>query len=433
MFMLAVITVGSAVPSFAQVDPQKEKEALYAKYNENYDSPDIEKRKIAIQAGKEYIQKFGENADSGDDPLVPYFKENVPILEKAIKDEEAEAIRKKKEAEGKAEQQVRIKLFSDSITAKNWAQTFTAGKALLTNNPKYLDVYIILATAGFDRAVAKDDTYNNEAIEYAKKAIQLINSGEKSETKNYGASFGKDANFVSYEYKTKEYQDGKENALGWLNFNIGYIMTYNQKKQKEALPYLFEATKHLSQPQKSPAVYRMIGEYYFDETARIENERQALLKTLNNVDNDKTLELLALEKGYAERGADAYARAYNLETDAAKRDGLYKAFLPLYKFRNNNKEDGAQAFLAAVKSKPLVDPTTAVQPIIEVEEPGKETPVTDETKPATDKMDKPATDKKPATTKPAVAPTKPATTKPATTPTKPSATVKKTARKTKKS
>lgn len=435
MIMLAVLAVGSVVPSFAQDDPQKVKEALYAKYNDNYDSNDVEKRKIAVQAGKEYIQKFGENAD---DPLVPYFKENIPVLEEAIKKEVEDKKIKEENDKKSAQQNERLKAFSDSIIAKSWAQTFSGGKEVLTNNPKYLDVYIILASIGFDRAVAKDNTYNAEAMEYAKKAIQLINSGESSETKNYGSSFGKDG---FYQYKTKDFQDGKENALGWLNFNIGYIMFYNQNKKKEALPYLYEATKHLSLPQKSPDVYRMIGEYYFDEVKRLEIERQGILKTLENIDNEKTLELYALERGYADRGADAYARAYNLQTEAAKKESLLKTFKQLYKFRNNDKEEGADAYLAAIKSKQMPDPGKPVEPIIDPTD--VVAPVTDETKPTTttDK-DKPAmTDKKPAATdktkpmdKPADKPAmdKPAT-KPAATPTKPSATTKKPVAKTKKS
>ncbi len=411
--MLAVLAVGSAVPSFAQ-DPQKEKEALYAKYTENYKSKDIEKRKIAVQAGKEYLQKFGEDA-SGADQLVPYFKEQVPVLEKQIKEAEAAEIeRKKKDAEDKVNT-ARAERFNTGIVGKNYQQTFAVGKEIAATNPEYLlDVYITLATIGYDQAVANDNTYNNEAIDYAKKSIQLIEKGEKSE--NYGLGFGKDASGtpVSYVYKTNEFPDGKENALGWLNFNIGYIMFYNQKKQKEALPYLYEATKHKSLPQMSSDLYRMIGEYYFNQVATLEKERQAIRTSLGNKDNEKSLELFAMQKGYADRGMDAYARAYNIatadkDTPADVKKGLYDTFKRLYTFRNNSKDEGADAYLATVKSKPLPNPATPIQPIID--EADKEIEVTDQTKPDAamdnDKMmtkDKPTT--KPATTDK----TKPATT-----------------------
>lgn len=403
MIMLAVLTVGLATPSFAQAD--KEKADLRAKYEANYDSEDINKRKLAVQAGKEYIQKFGEN--EAEDPMVPYLKENIPVIEQAIKDKEKEIADKDAASALAAAQKTRVDNFSTNIKAKDWTQTFKFGKEILSADPKYLDVYIILASIGFDRAVEKDNTFNNESIEYAKKAIQMIKSGEESETGKYGADFGSGA---FYQYETKDFPNGKENALGWLNFNIGYIMTYNQKKPKEALPYLFEATKHLSLPQKSPDVYRIIGEYYYDEVARIEKERQAIITSLNGQDNEKSLELLALEKAYAERGADAYARAYARQTDATAKESTYKTFLQLYKFRNNNKDEGADTYLTSVKTSTLPDPTAKVEPVAPDVE--KETPETDNTKPtSTDKVKPAATDKPAMTAKP-----KPATDKPATKP-----------------
>ncbi len=440
--MLTVLAVGSAVPSFAQPnDAQKEKEALYAKYINNYDK-DIEKRKIAVQAGKDYLQKFG-GGDESADPLIAYFKENVPVIEKTIKEATDQAAADKIEADRlKAEAaaaETRFNNFNKGIVGKNWQQAFSSGKEILDNNPKLLDVYIVLGTIGYDRAVEKNapngtnvTTYNDQAIDYAKKAIQLIKNGEES--KSYGTFYGENGKDGYYQY------NDKENALGWLNYNIGYILNYNEKKPKEALPYLYEATKHESIPQKSSDVYRIIGEYYFNQVAELEGQRQGIRTSLGNKDNEKTLELFAMQKGYADRGMDAYARAYNIENAntqavAGVKQGLYDRFKKLYTFRNNGKDDGADAYLPTVKAKPLPNPATPVQPIID--EADKEIQVTDETKPATDndKMmmttDKPMT--KPATTdktKPATTPAKPSN----STPTKPmSSTMKKTAPKPTKS
>lgn len=404
--MLAVLAVGSAVPSFGQQDDQKVKTELRAKFMENYDK-DMEKRKVAVQAGKEYLQKFGDGDETAD-PLIAYFKDYVPVLEKQIKEAEQEEIRIKKEKAEADENAKRIDRFSKSVIGKNYAEVFAGGKDILANRDDYLDVYIVLATIGYDRAVEKDNTYNDEAIKYAKKAIQLIEKGVKSDTEKYGAEFGKDS---FYQY------NDKENALGWLNFNIGYILKYNQNKPKEALPYLYEATKHNSLPQKSAAVYRMIGEYYYDEVARLEKERQAIRTSLGNKDNERSLELFAMEKGYADRGADAYARAHALETDATAKQGLYDRFNRLYTFSRNNKSEGADQYLSMVKTKPLPNPTTAVQPI--VDEADKEIEVIEDTKtkgapdgkPAMTDKDKPATKpadaKKPGDTMMKKPPTKP--------------------------
>ena len=57
---------------------------LYAKYFENYDSVKVEKIKIAIEAAKEFIEKF-ENKECHTE-LVKYYKEAIPQLIKTIKD-----------------------------------------------------------------------------------------------------------------------------------------------------------------------------------------------------------------------------------------------------------------------------------------------------------------------------------------------------------
>ena len=67
---------------------QKEKERLYVLYVNNYDK-DIEKRKIAIKAGKEYLEKFeNDECRNFEDSLITYFKEYIPLIEKQIEETE---------------------------------------------------------------------------------------------------------------------------------------------------------------------------------------------------------------------------------------------------------------------------------------------------------------------------------------------------------
>ena len=87
-------------------------------------------------------------------------------------------------------------------------------------------------------------------------AIKKMQSGVTSET--YGL-------FV-YGYKTKSFPNGKDNALGWMNYTIGYLKYIRQDKKKDALPYLYTAaTKYNSATKTIPDLYQMLGVYYFTE------------------------------------------------------------------------------------------------------------------------------------------------------------------------
>lgn len=390
--LLAVFT---ATPTFAQ---EPDRATLYETYEKNYQAKTVEGKQKALNAAKDYIAKFNTPDDK---PQVDYFKEAIPALEKAIEDikkAEAEKIAREKE-------QALLNRFDTSVKGKNWADTFGSGKEILSKKPDFLDVYIVLSTIGFDRAEEKVDTYNEDAVNYAKKAIQMIEAGTASETGNYGA-------FGTYQFKTTEFPDGKNNALGWLNYQIGYIMYNRQNKKKDALPYLYKATQYNSATKAFPQPYELIGAYYYDEVARIDKERRDKIAANNNEDNEETNALYALEKGYAERGADAYARAYKMESAKKQPVASYQNFLKgrleqLYKFRFDDKTDGMDSWVATVSSKPFPNPTSTVEPVKE------ELPTTDST-----------------TTDSAMTSTTPSTKPAATTTTKTSATTNSTNTKT---
>jgi hypothetical protein len=239
-------------------------------------------------------------------------------------------------------------------------------------------------------------------------------------TKEYGA--------INYVYKDKD------NALGWMNYNIGYIMYYRQNNKKEALPFLYKATQQKSATKNFPDIYRAIGAWYLDEAIKIDKDRKAKIVAAGDKDTDETLAMLANQKGYADRAIDAYARAYKIAKDDKNSkkeytDNLYSRLKELYVFRYDGKTEGIDQFVATVQSKPLADPSAAITPVKdETTTPPATTSATTPAEPATST----ATPAAPATSKPATAtPTtpksattpKPTTpTKPATTPTKPPST-----------
>jgi len=245
------------------------------------------------------------------------------------------------------------------IKGKNVADTFFVGKEVLANesadSPIALDAAIVLASLGYDQAITKVDTYNNDAVNYAKSVIQKLEAGKTS--KNFGA--------YQYEFKTKD------NTLGWMNYTIGYINYYRQDKKNEALPYLYKATQLNSETKKFSDIYRIFGAWYLDEALRIDKERLEKTTAAGNKDTDETLAMYALQRGYAERSIDAYARAYNLATAPGSRatkeykDALYTQLQGLYKFRYDGKIEGIDVFVATIMNKQMPDPKIPVSPVFE--------------------------------------------------------------------
>jgi hypothetical protein len=334
------------------------KQALYKQFTDNIPSAQakksIDERKTAVSAGKQYVEKYGACAD--DKQIVDYLKANVPAMEKAINDEQA-----------KQQTGALYTRFDKAIDAANTTEIFASGKEILAKEPDFADVTITLASAGFDQSVANPpiDTFNSDTITYSKMAIQQIEAGKPSRTGNYGVK--------KYSYKTDKF-GGKENALGLMNYNIGYILYYRQgktdpAKKKEALPYLYKSTQYNAFSKNDPFVYQTIGAWYLDEAIRLDTDRTAKTKAAGNKDTDETLALLGVVKGYVNRSIDAYARAYKLASapggDVKRKDALYAKLKELYAFRYDGKTEGIDAFVATVMNNPMPDPMTEVTPVVE--------------------------------------------------------------------
>lgn len=348
-FTAAGATNGYAQDACADVEA---KQALYAKFTINFDKT-IELRKVALNAAKEYLEKYGSCPD--DKQQVDYFKTYIPAAEKQIQD-----------AAKAADDQAMYARFNNALKAKNWDEVYAGGKEVLgkVQDPTIqLDVSILLGSIGLDEAVKNNDKYNADTVRYAQEAIQKIESGVTST--NYGV-----ANQGSgIMFKNAKFPDGKNNALGWLNYTIGYIKYNREKNKKDGLPYLYKATQYNSATKNFPEIYATIGQSYLDEIARLETDRTEKLKAANNVDTDETKAIYALQKGYGERASDAFARAYKLigATPAEKglKDNVYSRLKLAYEIRNG-KADGLDAFISSVNTKPMPNPTTEVTPVVEV-------------------------------------------------------------------
>jgi hypothetical protein len=253
----------------------------------------------------------------------------------------------------------------------------------------------VLASIGYDNVATKNppvNTFNNDAVTFAKTAIQQIESGKTSQ--GWGA--------YAYNYIVKDAAGkvdaakSKENALAWMNYSIAYIMNYSQNQKKDSLPYFYKAAQYNSGVKNNPTIYQAIGAWYLDEILAMDEKRKGIVKANGDQENDESKKMWALQKGYADRAIDAYARAYKLandnpKTDAAYKKALYDKLQGLYKLRFE-KTDGIDAYVASVMNKPMPNPATEVTPVAE------ETPATTTSSTTTPTTTTTTPSTKPATT-----------------------------------
>jgi hypothetical protein len=226
-----------------------------------------------------------------------------------------------------------------AATGRDYAKGFALGKEMLAANPNDLNTIMDLGLAGYTAQSLEPPvaTYNAVGLEYAKRALQLIESG---------ANPGSWAPFKS-----------KEEALGYLNFAAAEYMYFN-KNLKDALPYYLKAATFA--PTKDIALtYGRLGWVYESTqysplkeefTAKYKEETEESKYALNNLNQ------------VMDRVMDAYARAIRLagndpKLQKAKVEWMAK-LTDYYKFRNNNTTTGLDAFIAGTASKPLLEPFT---------------------------------------------------------------------------
>jgi len=401
----AFIALGT-VASFAQ-DPCADAEGqttLGDKFRAEFADKTIEGRKKAIETGKQFLEKYG--ACPPAEELATYLKGQVPKMETALK-----ALQDQKAKDDLTNP------FDAALKAKDWDKVYSLGKQILEKYPdEYRPVEIVLGSIGGEEAVTKANfKHADDALIFAKKSIADLEAGKTFVLANKPA-----LGFSSFSYPNKE------DALGWLNYYIGFITNVVKKDKVGALPYLYKATQAASESKTKAVPYTFIGYYYAAQGDKLADEIQALIKAQDAKDTEEVAKQkvevikarVALFNGTNERAADAFARALSRAPDAAAKADIKKALDFSYN-RRFGKMDGVDAWVANTVKQPFVNPTTPVEPI---SDPEPTTSTTTSTAPATPEVNPIA----PAT-KPPTVPAKPATStpmKPATT-TKPQAKVKK--------
>jgi len=305
--LLAFPAVAKSLSTDAVAQDQctdENKTAWYATFRENFKT----EQQKAYDAAKKYLTA----CSSEDTPQTQYLKRFVDIYEKAQ----------------------RTTVLQTKLNEKNYPDAFKLGADILKDEPENMTVLINLGYAGYVTSTAKNNSFNADALNYARKAIQLIESGKTVEA------------WTPFP--------NKDEALAFLTYYIA-TNTLNSGDHAGALPLLIKAAKFESSLKKSPYTYANIANAYENGSyAKLSEDYKAKFGGKDESPEQK----LALENvnQVVDRIIDAYARAVasaGADTKfAADKKVWSEALSGYYKYRHKD-ETGLNELVAGVLSKPL--------------------------------------------------------------------------------
>jgi hypothetical protein len=264
-------------------------------------------QQAAFDAGREYLAKYP------GDPYAAYVRPWVGAYERAARKLE----------------------FARLFKLQKFGEVFRTGKLILADEPDDLKTIIHLAYAGYLASGRGDDSLAPEALEDARRAVQMIESGAR-----------KPADWQPFV--------DQADALGYLHFVIGEL-TFKDDAANSAQLYR-KALGYETTLRRAPVIYsRLAAAYVVTEYDPLSKEYEARFAGKDPTDESRA----ALEKirGVVDHIIDAYARAVAFSggepkyADAKRRwaDELTR----FYKFRHDDSTDGLDALVASVATKPL--------------------------------------------------------------------------------
>jgi hypothetical protein len=213
-----------------------------------------------------------------------------------------------------------------------YPEAYALGKEILVDEPDDLKVMIDLGANGY--LVAANPSLAAESVEYAKKALQALDSGKTVE--DWTPLTGKDV------------------AVAYLNYTIGAITL--QKDPGGALKNLIKAAQFETPLKKSPFTYAYIaGAYETGPYAKQSDDYKNMYLGKDETPESKLA--LANLNQLIDRMIDGYARAVALAGTDPKfttQKALWNESLTnFYKFRNNDQVTGLNELVAGILTKPL--------------------------------------------------------------------------------
>lgn len=303
--LMALMTLGlGRAVVVAQETDDPVKIEIYKRFVDNR----IQNPTAAYQAARDYLQKYTKDKDQYTDYLSKWVlayerderKRNLPVL----------------------------------INEKKFAEAYSTGAKILSDEPNYLRAQIDLGYAGYLAASAKNENFNTAALDYAQKAIQAIESGK---TPTEWAPF-----------------KGKDDTLAYLNYAVGFLTLKTNPDQ--AIDSLIKAAQYDSDIKKTPSTYYFLAAAY--EAGPYKSQSTAYQTRYANKDESPESKA-ALEKlnVVIDRLIDAYARAIaaagtDPKTEASRKQWT-EQMSAYYKFRHGGSDAGMTEFIASSLQKPL--------------------------------------------------------------------------------
>lgn len=313
IFITTTFLIALASVSFAQRNPtmptqlsDAEKEQLYTRFAENKKVPIAERQRLAYEAAREYVNRFGQQGD----PHLPELRRFVNEYGRVMQNYE----------------------LHQAYKTKKYVKAFEIGRATLKKNPENFYVLATLTQAGYDNSQTGDATLTEESIGYAKSAIAIVDSGKLSQFDPFSSI---------------------EDAQGYLNFVLGWFL--RAQSPIEAAEAFTKAAKSGSKYKDDPLTYNLLGITILKgEYAKLAAEYNA--KFGNQPPSPEQQAKWERIAKLGERVIDAYARAVALSTrpeHAEAKTKMLAQLTALYKNFHNNSDAGLNELIANVLSNPL--------------------------------------------------------------------------------
>jgi len=220
------------------------------------------------------------------------------------------------------------------INEKKFSEAYATGAKILADEPNYLRAQIDLGYAGYIAASAKIDSFNTTALDYARKAIQAIESGKQP------------TEWAPFK--------GKDDTLAYLNYAVGYLTL--KTTPDTAIDALIKAAQYESDIRKTPSTYYFLAVAYESGPYKtLSADYQT--RFANKPETPESKAALDKRNVVMDRIIDAYARAIatagtDPKTEQGRKDWL-AAMSNYYKFRHGGADTGMTEFIATALQKPL--------------------------------------------------------------------------------
>src|SRR6266496_1057377 len=300
IFTLAATLAFSLVTSVQARQQQDEKTTLFNKYEESKEGG-AEQQKVAYETAREYLQKF-----PADDQNAQAMRKFVAAYEKLLE-------------------------LDRLLKARDYAKVLELGRERLTVEPANFFVLTKMVEEGFNSAQTGDTTFRADAIVFARKALELLDSGKVKDPSPLATI---------------------DAARAFHNIALATLLLDTSPDEASTI---FLKVLQLDEYKKEPSLY-----YYFGR-ALLKGDYQRLTSEFKQKYEGKAATpdskaLLEQVNHVVERIVDAYARAVALST-APEQEATKNQVLPqltaVYKALHNNSDAGLPELIGNVLSKPM--------------------------------------------------------------------------------